>query len=159
VVVGETLPAAAHALAAAINETLGNAGATAVYSEPIAARPVEGPETLAALVASLRAGRVDLLIVSGVNPVYDAPAELGLAAALAGSQALRVHHGLHADETAELCQWHVPAAHDLESWGDARAYDGTISFVQPLIRAALVMERLVLVVPKRWLRLCGNPSM
>ena len=37
------------------------------------------------------------------------------------------------DETAELCQWHVNEAHYLESWGDARAYDGTVTIVQPLI--------------------------
>ncbi len=46
---------------------------------------------------------------------------------------LRVHLGLYQDETAELCQWHVNQAHELESWGDARAYDGTVSIIQPLI--------------------------
>ena len=44
-----------------------------------------------------------------------------------------MHSGLYYDETAELCHWHVPAAHYLESWGDARAYDGTIGIIQPLI--------------------------
>ena len=46
---------------------------------------------------------------------------------------MRVHLGPYQDETAELCQWHVNEAHYLESWGDARAYDGTVSIVQPLI--------------------------
>ena len=46
---------------------------------------------------------------------------------------MRVHLGLYQDETAELCQWHVNEAHYLEAWGDARAYDGTVSIVQPLI--------------------------
>src|SRR5262249_1778927 len=36
-------------------------------------------------------------------------------------------------ETSELCHWHIPAAHYLESWSDSRAYDGTASIVQPLI--------------------------
>ena len=45
----------------------------------------------------------------------------------------RVHLGLYQNETAELCQWHVNEAHYLEAWGDARAYDGTVSIVQPLI--------------------------
>src|SRR5262249_33654387 len=35
--------------------------------------------------------------------------------------------------TAELCHWHVNATHELEAWGDARAYDGTASIIQPLI--------------------------
>ncbi len=37
------------------------------------------------------------------------------------------------DETGLLCHWHVPATHYLESWSDARAYDGTVSVTQPLI--------------------------
>lgn len=81
----------------------------------------------------MKAGKVDLLLVSGVNPVYDAPADLEVASVFKASPALRIHHGQHDDETAAYCQWHVPAAHYLESWGDARAYDGTVSLIQPLI--------------------------
>ena len=44
---------------------------------------------------------------------------------------MRVHSGLYNDETAELCHWHAPAAHYLESWSDGRAYDGTVGIVQP----------------------------
>ena len=46
---------------------------------------------------------------------------------------LKVHLGLYEDETAQLCQWHVPEAHCLESWSDLRAFDGTVSIQQPLI--------------------------
>jgi molybdopterin-containing oxidoreductase family iron-sulfur binding subunit len=46
---------------------------------------------------------------------------------------LRVHLGLYQDETAELCQWHINQSHELEAWGDARAYDGTVGIIQPLI--------------------------
>src|SRR5581483_441310 len=46
---------------------------------------------------------------------------------------LRVHVGLYQDETASLCDWHVPEAHFLESWSDGRAFDGTASIIQPLI--------------------------
>ncbi len=45
----------------------------------------------------------------------------------------RAHLGSTSNETAEWCHWHVPEAHYLESWSDARAYDGTASIVQPLI--------------------------
>ena len=44
-----------------------------------------------------------------------------------------MHHGLYQNETTEYCHWHVNEAHYLEPWGDARAYDGTVSIVQPLI--------------------------
>jgi molybdopterin-containing oxidoreductase family iron-sulfur binding subunit len=46
---------------------------------------------------------------------------------------LRVHLGLHVDETAERCHWQVPEAHSLEAWSDARAFDGTLTLLQPLI--------------------------
>ena len=65
--------------------------------------------------------------------MYEAPADLEFLSALQQVK-LRVHSGLYDDETAEWCQWHVPATHYLEMWGDARAYDGTISLIQPLIQ-------------------------
>ncbi|HLF57147.1 MAG TPA: 4Fe-4S dicluster domain-containing protein, partial [Thermoanaerobaculia bacterium] len=95
--------------------------------------PVDAHASLAELVRDLRAGAVELLFVSGANPAYDAPGDLDFAAALNRPGTLRVHHGLYFDETAELCQWHVPAAHFLESWGDGRAHDGTVSLLQPII--------------------------
>ncbi len=133
VVAGDSLPAAAHTLVAAVNDVLGASGSTLLYSAPIAVDPVDHLASLTALVDEMKAGKVDLLLVSGVNPVYDAPADLDVAAVFQSSSALRIHHGLHDDETAAYCQWHVPATHYLESWGDARAYDGTVSLVQPLI--------------------------
>ena len=82
----------------------------------------------------MQAGKVDLLVILGGNPAYDAPAELNFAELLKSNKVpLRVHYGLYQNETAELCHWHVNATHELESWGDARAYDGTVSIIQPLI--------------------------
>jgi len=133
VIVGDHQPPAAHALGHTINARLGNVGKTVFYTDPVDANPVNQTESIKELVADMNAGKVDLLIILGGNPVYDAPADLSFADALKNKVALRVHHGLYQNETAELCQWHVPATHELESWGDARAYDGTVSIVQPLI--------------------------
>ena len=44
------------------------------------------------------------------------------------------HHGLYRDETAAMSDWHMPAAHWLESWGDARSWDGSAHIAQPLIK-------------------------
>jgi MoCo/4Fe-4S cofactor protein with predicted Tat translocation signal len=133
VLAGEATSPAAQVLAHAINEKLGNAGKTVIYTEPAEIDPVDPLQSLAELVRDMRAGQVELLIMlGGVNPVYTAPADLEFADALAKVKT-RIHHGLFVDETAEYCQWHVPAAHPLESWGDARAFDGTASLVQPLI--------------------------
>jgi molybdopterin-containing oxidoreductase family iron-sulfur binding subunit len=134
VIVGDHQPPAVHALAHAINQALGNVGQTVLYTEPVDANPVNRNESLHALVEDMRAGKVDLLLILGGNPAYDAPAELEFASALKSNAVnLKVFLGTHRNETAELCQWHVPEAHYLESWSDARAYDGTVSIVQPLI--------------------------
>ena len=96
------------------------------------AEPVAQTESLRELVQDMDAGQVDLLLMVGGNPVYNAPADLVFGERLA-KVPLRVHLALYDDETSALCHWHVPEAHYLESWSDARAYDGTVSIVQPLI--------------------------
>jgi molybdopterin-containing oxidoreductase family iron-sulfur binding subunit len=132
VVAGETQPAAVHALARAINEALGNVGTTVSYVAPVTGSPADGAQSIAELVADMNAGTVQVLLVLGGNPVFTAPADLGFRAALEKVPA-RFHFGLYHDETAELCHWHAPEAHYLESWGDVRAFDGTVSLIQPLI--------------------------
>ena len=134
VIAGDHQPPAVHALAHALNQDLGNVGRTVFYTDPVNANPVNQTESLKDLVADMRGSKVDMLIIMGGNPAYDAPADLGFADALKSTNIpLRVRLGLYQDETAELCQWHVNEAHYLEAWGDARAYDGTVSIVQPLI--------------------------
>jgi MoCo/4Fe-4S cofactor protein with predicted Tat translocation signal len=133
VVAGEHASPAAQVLVHAINQALGNGGATVSYQEPVETDPVDHVASLAELVRDMAAGEVDLLLMlDGVNPVYTAPADLGFAGALPKVR-LCVHHGLYEDETSEYCHWHLPAAHELESWSDARAFDGTVSLIQPLI--------------------------
>ena len=151
VIVGESLPPYVHALGHAINQSLGNIGpdGTVAFVEPAEADVVDHTASLRELVADIEAGKVDLLLILGGNPAYTAPADLGLDqdaedAKIKGDGLTRfaraiekvpvsIRLGLHDDETSEVSTWHVPEAHFLESWGDARAYDGTASIVQPLI--------------------------
>src|ERR1019366_5275410 len=95
IIAGDHQPPAVHALAHAMNVALGNVGKTVVYTDPVDANPVNQTESLRDLVSDMRAGNVDLLVIMGGNPAYDAPY--------------------------------------LEAWSDGRAYDGTLSLVQPLI--------------------------
>jgi molybdopterin-containing oxidoreductase family iron-sulfur binding subunit len=133
VVAGDHLPPAVHALVHAINQALGNAGKTVVYTDPVLAQAGDA-SGLKDLVAEIRGGKVDQLFILGGNPVYDAPADFGFADALKNSSIpLRIYHGLYQNETSDLCHWHINEAHYLEAWGDGRAYDGTVSIVQPLI--------------------------
>jgi len=132
VIAGENQPPIVHAIAHAINASLGNVGKTVVYTESIEAEPVDQMESLKELVDDLNANKVDLLMVLGGNPVYDAPADLDFVNALIKAK-LRVYSGLYFNETAEWFHWQVPATHYLENWSDTRAYDGTAGVVQPLI--------------------------
>jgi molybdopterin-containing oxidoreductase family iron-sulfur binding subunit len=132
VLAGEFQPPAVHALAHAINDRLGNVGRTVRYARSAEARGADQAASLAELTAEMAAGKVDLLLVLEANPVYAAPGDLGFAEAL-DKVPIRIHSGLHADETAERCHWHVPATHPLEAWSDARAVDGTVTILQPLI--------------------------
>ncbi len=122
---------ASPALAEAVhrlNDALGNTGKTVFHTAPVVATGLP----LADLTDAMRKGAVDTLMMVDVNPVYDAPGSLGFADALSQVK-LRVHAGLYVDETALRCDWHLPLQHTLESWGDARAADGTITLAQPTI--------------------------
>ena len=132
VVAGDQAPATVHALVHAINDRLGNAGSTVLHSAPVEVEPVDQVASIRELVEDMRAGRVDLLAIIGGNPVFDAPADLGFTEALL-KVPLRLRLGLEEDETSEYCHWHIPEAHTLETWTDARAYDGTVTLMQPLI--------------------------
>jgi molybdopterin-containing oxidoreductase family iron-sulfur binding subunit len=131
IVAGPRQPAPVHAAVCALNTYLGNTGTTVSYHETKdAALPSVG--SLASVVSAMKAGAVQTLVILGGNPVFDAPIDLDFAAAMA-----KVPHSIalgHAvDETSTKAEWHIPRAHYLESWGDARAVGGTLSVVQPLI--------------------------
>jgi Fe-S-cluster-containing dehydrogenase component len=131
VVVGAGQPASLHALGHVINHTLGNIGSTVRFAAPPDSLPA--PDDLPRLVRDLDAGRVEVLLILGANPSYTAPANLEFAAAVRKVKRT-VHLGLHADETAAVCEWHLPEAHPLECWGDVCGPDGTVAVQQPLIR-------------------------
>jgi Fe-S-cluster-containing dehydrogenase component len=129
VIPGDQQSAAVHALAQAINWKLGNSGTTVLHTEPL---HHAGAASLGGLVQAMEQNQVDVLLIMEANPAYDAPADLEFAARLKDVP-LSIHAGLYRDETAHLCEWHINAAHPLESWGDLRAFDGTVSLMQPLI--------------------------
>ena len=132
VTAGDACDPALHALVLAINDRLGNIGQTVLVGDAVQAFEDSGTESLAALVDDLNAGKVDLLVVLGGNPVYDAPAELDFLAAMQKAET-RVRVGHSFDETGRWCQWQVPVSHWLEAWGDVRSHDGATSLIQPLI--------------------------
>jgi len=132
VIAGDQQPPVVHALAHAMNDALGNVGQTVMYTDPVEARATDHIESLRKLVADMNAGTVDVLVVLGGNPVFTAPADLGFTDAF-DKVGIRIHLSLYDDETSQHCHWQIPEAHYLESWSDTRAYDGTVTIIQPLI--------------------------
>lgn len=134
VVVGDNQPPMVHAIAHAINAALGNVGETVVYTDPIQLNPEKTQiEQLGELIREIDGGAVKMLVVLGGNPVYSTPVDLKLTKERMTKIPFRVHLGMHQNETAALCQWHISETHFLEMWSDTRAFDGTVSIVQPLI--------------------------
>ena len=111
-----------------LNQALGNVNETVFYTAPVA----PGFAALPDLVQEINRGAVKLLVMLDTNPAYDAPGDSGFAALLSRIP-LKVHAGLYQDETADRSDWHLPLAHPLESWGDARSLDGTVGLMQPTI--------------------------
>jgi MoCo/4Fe-4S cofactor protein with predicted Tat translocation signal len=131
VVAGEYQPAAVHALAHALNAALGNVGNTLYYTEALG-NDAGNLESLRDLCVEIDRGKVDLLLLLGGNPVYDAPHDFDFVNKLK-RVATSIHLSPYFDETSAWCQWHVAESHFLETWGDARGHDGTASILQPLI--------------------------
>lgn len=132
VIAGRSQPPLVHTLAHAMNALLGNVGQTVLYTAPVASNPINQNESLIDLVNAMDAGTVELLVIIGGNPVYNTPADLRFGEKLA-KVPFSTHLSLYYDETAQLTTWHIPEAYYLESWSDIRAFDGTVSIIQPLI--------------------------
>jgi len=133
-IAGRRQPPHVHALVHAINTALENVGRTTTYAPVIdVTEPADLAADLKALADDIDAGnKVDVLLILGGNPVYDAPGDLKLGEKI-DKVPTTIHLSSHYDETSERCTWHLPLAHELESWGDGRAFDGTWSVQQPLI--------------------------
>ncbi len=137
-----------HQLIHVLNSALGNNGAAISYVT------MDMPQigNLSNLTDDLNKGRINTLIILGGNPVYDAPVDLKFSEAMmkAGT---RIHVGHNVDATSSLCNWHIPRAHYLESWGDAKGWDGTYMSVQPLIEplfgAKTLTEVMSVVVDRK----------
>jgi Fe-S-cluster-containing dehydrogenase component len=146
VVVGPRQPWPVHVIAGLINSILDNVGRTVRYVRPMLYGAAEAEQSLTELLEDMRAGRVQHLIVSGTNPVHTLPPDLEVASAFRRVQQAVFYHGDYSNETSRHCRWMIPRLHYLESWGDARAWDGTISLIQPLVsplRAGATLDQLL----------------
>ncbi len=154
VAVGPSQSPAVQAIGHLLNSALGSIGTTVLYTADPEPTRLSHVESIRALREALTTGEIGTLLILGGNPAHDAPVDLDFGAAMARAE-VRIRLGLYVDETSELCTWHLPRAHYLESWGDSRAYDGSICAQQPLIeplfagRTPIEVIGLVLDEPAR----------
>ncbi|HYY13127.1 MAG TPA: hypothetical protein VE758_01695, partial [Chthoniobacterales bacterium] len=128
VIAGEFEPAAIQNSVRTLNDSLQNTGSTVDYIPS----SKHGAHEFGELVDEMRSGAVETLMIIGSNAAFDAPVDREFSRLLP-KIAHSVHIGLYRDETAELCQSHIPETHELESWDDACAADGTATIMQPVI--------------------------
>lgn len=132
VISGPGQPPPVHALVHVINHVLESDKGAITYTGSPEVGPTRKFESLKSLVNDMDSGMVDMLVILGGNPVYNAPRDLDFMNTLK-KVGLSIRLGLYEDETCALCTWHIPESHYLEAWSDARAFDGTITIMQPLI--------------------------
>ena len=132
IIAGSGQPAALQSLVVALNFALGNVGKTVNFRERKDSSYSRSAD-LQDLIKDMKNGAVKTLAILGGNPVYNTPADLDFKGALK-LVPNSLHLSLYYDETSRLSNWHLPQAHFLEYWGDARSVKGTLSLIQPLIQ-------------------------
>jgi Fe-S-cluster-containing dehydrogenase component len=157
IIPGEHQSPAVHALAHAMNTALGNDGKTVVHTDALEVQPVDQIESLHELSRDMQDGKVDLLVIMGGNPVYNAPADLNFADGFDKVET-SIHAATQFNETSLKTTWHIPEPHFLEDWGDARALDGSISIIQPLIAPLYPGSRSQLQILDAMLQFPGRSS-
>jgi len=129
-IAGQRQPIEVHLLVHAMNVALGAIGNTVTL---LAASELN-KKTTVDMVAAHKTGEFNTVVVLGGNPRYSLPHTQN--SVLNGSKNIPhmsvIRFGYYEDETFR--DWHFPAAHYLESWGDALTSDGTLVPVQPLIQ-------------------------
>ena len=131
VIAGKEQPKAVHALTYALNSALANNHKTIAYLSPQYAN-FDSLDDIIKLSKALDAKEVETLVMIGGNPVYNAPVNLNFKKSVSKAKH-SIHLSEYYDETSQLCEWHLPKTHFLESWGDACSVNGTLSVIQPLI--------------------------
>jgi len=135
VVAGQRQPIEVHLLAYAINSVLEAIGNSIEICD--------APKAIGVSITDLNkqdAGNFHTWIIVGGNPSYNLSADFAQHLG-PGKGSERIRFGYYEDESSDNSNWssssalwNFPAAHYLESWGDAAASDGTLVPVQPLIQ-------------------------
>ncbi len=124
---------ALHAAVNLLNYATGNVGETVRFDRTPDFDAVGSFADLQRVIADLSAGRVDVLVVHGANPVYATPPWAGFAAAMEKVPFKLSLSGV-LDETSDHCDLILPSTHPLETLGDAEPARGVLAIVQPAMQ-------------------------
>ena len=130
IMAGRRQPAFVHQYTAYLNTLLANVGKSVDY------RPVQdcmpADEDMDRLQEKLAGRELNTVILLNANPAYNHALNLDSRRLLQTKQV--IHFSAYQDESAKSVQWHLPASHYLEHWGDMRDWNGVASIIQPLIQ-------------------------
>ena len=129
--VGERQDTHIHLISLLINNALGNINSTISLIQKVTQTDISCQDALSLLINDMRNKEVSQLLVLGSNPVFEV--QTGSFGKLLQSVEQSVHLTSYLNDTSLKVTCALPESHYLESWGDTRAYDGTKSFIQPLI--------------------------
>ncbi|NQZ57027.1 MAG: TAT-variant-translocated molybdopterin oxidoreductase [Lentisphaeraceae bacterium] len=133
IIVGERQPKEVHLLALVLNAALGNFGSTVNITERVAKADKLQKDSISELTTAMFNGEIETLVIVDNNPVYDAPSNLKFGEAITKVKSEVINLTLFPTETSVVSSIVIPKTHYLESWGDTRSADGTLSMIQPLI--------------------------
>ncbi len=99
---------------------------------PHALTHVSARSDMDALISDMEAGKIDVLLVYGANPVYSLPQAARFVEALERVSTV-VSLSSYMDETSVRADWILPSSTPLESWGDYEPYPGVVNVMQPVM--------------------------
>jgi len=124
--------ASAQAIALELNRMLGAYDHILDMNQPLLLKKGKA-DAMAQLTSKMASGKVGVLLVHGVNPLYASSDRNAFSEALKNVDT-KIYSSLYADESAAAMNFVLPANHFLESWGDAEYRTGHFALSQPVIQ-------------------------
>ena len=115
-----------------LNYVAGNVGTTVQFGPDASYGRTNSYRDVTALVESMRAGDIDILITHDVNPAFTLPGALGFNAALERVPFVATFSN-SLDETTARAHLVLPTHSPLEAWGDEEPRNGVRGLRQPVI--------------------------
>ncbi len=115
-----------------LNYLSGNMDETVDFADTLAVSESNSYKEIVSLIKDMESGKVEILMVRGINPAFVLPGSAGFKSAME-KVPFTVSFSSFMDETAQRCSVILPDSHPLESWGDFSARKSFHGIVQPVM--------------------------